>query len=1031
MLRISTFGRLALDDETGPVGGVGSWRPTLAALALLAASGELGVPRERLLSLLWPESAPERARNSLKQLLSALRRTVPDAAIPGTTLLRLDRESVSCDLWEFRSAIARGDLDVAVSLYAGPFLDGFSLPGAVEFERWAEGERVRLAGDLHRALETLAERASAAGDHRTAVTYMRRLAGAEPLDSDVALRLMLALVASGNRAGALQHFDVHAALVQQELECAPDPAVVEYASILRDLPRVAVAGGTSSRPAESRAPTVPSPASRPTDERAGAPTLRLVPSDTTSSASSPTSPAARTAASAQAAFESASSRGVGEPEITIDARPSPEPAAGTLTRRRHRALVGGSVAAGVVLGFAAFALFSRVSRSQNPVVVQSANASIGASSVVAVMPFSVQGRPALAHLGDAMADLLSSRLDGAGALRSVDSRVILRAAQTDAARPIDQRTARSLARRLDARFFVVGSVAEVAGRLRIAAYLFARDGGASPVARADVETVPDSVFAAADDLAARLLAEQLRTPAERLGRAAASTTRSIPALKAFLAGELALREGRLNDAASAYGRATAIDSAFALAHYRASQAAEWTGRDDAVLPSAERALRFADRLSSQDSLLVRAFVEWHRGRLDDAERLYRAEVDDNPDDVEGWFQLGELLFHDNPLRGRSSAEARTPFQRVLALDPVDGEALVHLARIAYTEGRRPEADSLVRRVVALAPEREVLELRAFRAFALGDAQGQKRVTTELLASPGRVPVMTALDVAVHADDLAGVERFGALLTGDERSVDVRGFGHRLLAQTAAARGQWRAAQRELASASRLDSTAALELRAQLAVLPFLPVGRAELASTREALLAWHPTPDESADAIHFKSHLGLHPSLRAYLLGLVSAQLGDTASAASYARELERASDSSARTTIAIARATFAHSLRARIADAAGEPERALDLLRRAEWQPIASDVMIEALDRYYRAELLRRLGRTDEARAWYASMAQRATYELPYLAPSRLALAKLAEARGDGDEARRHYRSFVDAWHSADPELVPLVDEARMKLGH
>jgi tetratricopeptide (TPR) repeat protein len=291
--------------------------------------------------------------------------------------------------------------------------------------------------------------------------------------------------------------------------------------------------------------------------------------------------------------------------------------------------------------------------------------------------------------------------------------------------------------------------------------------------------------------------------------------------------------------------------------------------------------------------------------------------------------------------------------------------------------------------------------------------------------------MTALDVAVHADDLAGVERFGALLTGDERSVDVRGFGHRLLAQTAAARGQWRAAQRELASASRLDSTAALELRAQLAVLPFLPVGRAELASTREALLAWHPTPDESADAIHFKSHLGLHPSLRAYLLGLVSAQLGDTASAASYARELERASDSSARTTIAIARATFAHSLRARIADAAGEPERALDLLRRAEWQPIASDVMIEALDRYYRAELLRRLGRTDEARAWYASMAQRATYELPYLAPSRLALAKLAEARGDGDEARRHYRSFVDAWHSADPELVPLVDEARMKLGH
>jgi tetratricopeptide (TPR) repeat protein len=132
---------------------------------------------------------------------------------------------------------------------------------------------------------------------------------------------------------------------------------------------------------------------------------------------------------------------------------------------------------------------------------------------------------------------------------------------------------------------------------------------------------------------------------------------------------------------------------------------------------------------------------------------------------------------------------------------------------------------------------------------------------------------------------------------------------------------------------------------------------------------------------------------------------------------------------VPLPRPTFARSLRARLADAAGEPERALDLLSRAEWQPIASDVMIEALDRYYRAELLRRLGRADEARGWYASMAQRATYELPFLAPSHLALAKLAESRGDEAEARRHYRSFVDSWHGADPELVPLVDDARARL--
>ena len=89
----------------------------------------------------------------------------------------------------------------------------------------------------------------------------------------------------------------------------------------------------------------------------------------------------------------------------------------------------------------------------------------------------------------------------------------------------------------------------------------------------------------------------------------------------------------------------------------------------------------------------------------------------------------------------------------------------------------------------------------------------------------------------------------------------------------------------------------------------------------------------------------------------------------------------------------------------------------------------IKSLDRYYRAELLRRLGREEEARGWYASMAERATYELVYLAPSRLQLAKLAEARGAKDEARRDYRSVVETWKAADPELAPLVEDARQQL--
>jgi DNA-binding SARP family transcriptional activator/TolB-like protein len=951
MLRISTLGRLALDDESGPVGGAGSWRPTLAALALLAAAGDQGVPRERLLAMLWPESAPEKARNSLKQLLFALRRAVPAPAVSGTAILKLDPASVTSDLWDFRGALARGDLDAAVAAYAGPFLDGFSLPGAVELERWAEGERAVLAEEFHRALSTLAERALAANDHRLAVAHLRRLAAAAPLDSDVAMRLMLALVASGNRAGALQHFEIHSALLRQELDCDPEPAVAEYAASLRELPR-AVAGGSPrlvSAPAASSSAAPPAPP-RPLEPRAASP-LRLVVDD-----------------------EIPPPVAIAEPETGA---PPPVERLGSL-RGRIAAGIAGLVLGALVVVVASWWRGARTSGADAP-------------AVVAVMPFAVQASPALAYLGPGLADLLSTSLDGAGRLRSVDSRVILDAAGTDRGRAVDLRTAVSIARRLDARYYVLGGVVEAGGRLRISAYLYDRSAGESPLAQESVESTPDSVFAAVDALAAKLLVERFRTPGERLSRAAAMSTTSLPALKAYLDGESAFRDGDYARASEAYARAVAADSTFALAHYRLSQAADWAGSDDAVLPSAERAVRFANHLSAQDNLLVRAFVQWRTGRLDDAERLYRTELADHPDDVEGWYQLGTLLFQGNPLRGRDATEARPAFERVLALDPDNADALVHLARIASLEERPAQVDSIVRRVLALGPARDVLELRAFRAFALGDRQGQKRVTTELVASAASVPAVTALEVATYADDLEGTERFGRALAEPRRPREVQGYGHRLLAQTAAARGQWRTAERELAAAAPFDSVAALELRSLLVVLPFLPVQRAELEDVRAALARWQPVENESADDIHWKAHLGLHPALRLYELGLVSARLGDTAAVMDYVRRLESAtSDSVAAGVRRVARETFAHSLRARLADARGRPEDALAELERADWPRIASSFTSEALDRYYRADLLQRLGRSEEARDWYRSIAQRATYELPFLAPARAALARL-----------------------------------------
>ena len=88
-----------------------------------------------------------------------------------------------------------------------------------------------------------------------------------------------------------------------------------------------------------------------------------------------------------------------------------------------------------------------------------------------------------------------------------------------------------------------------------------------------------------------------------------------------------------------------------------------------------------------------------------------------------------------------------------------------------------------------------------------------------------------------------------------------------------------------------------------------------------------------------------------------------------------------------------------------------------------------EALDRFTRAELLRRLGRADEALGWYEAIAQRASYELVYLGPAELAQADLYAARGDHAKAAEHYRRFLALWKDCDPLFHPVVDEARRRL--
>jgi DNA-binding SARP family transcriptional activator/TolB-like protein len=940
--RLRTLGRLALEADSEPIEGASGRPRSLALLAILAGGGDSGVPRDKLLLYLWPESNTQRARNSLHQALHTTRRHLGEDLVQADAItVRLNPSVFSSDLWDFHAALDRGDVEQAVELYQGAFLEGFALPELPEFSRWIEEERAGIARLYSDALEAAAARAAREGRHRDAIERWQALARIDPLSSRPILGLMRAFTDAGNRAAALAHARDYETRVGRELGTAPDQSIADLAAELRQPP-----------PAGESDPVSGSP-----EAAESAPPRRAVP-----------------------------------------------------TRIWKAAVIG--LAVMDLMALTALWLTRRHPPHQP-----------ADPDLVAVFPFTVEGGPKAQYLASGMVDLLTSNLEGAGGLRGVEPQVLLESVARHKTPLRTPAQAREAAAQLGAGRAVLGRVVESGGHLHVRAAVFDHDSGDRPMALATVEGESRDLFDLVDQLTTELLAEGPDVR-DRLARVAATTTDSLDALKRYLTGERELRAGRYVTAQEAFRGAIELDPAFALAYYRLSIASEWAGQDSLARVAADSAAHFAGRLSDHDRLLVKALAARRAGAWADAERLYRRVVDNHPDDVEAHLQLGQLLFQTNPLRGRSAAESRPAFERVLALDPENEEALVHLARIASIEGRREAMDTLMRRLLALGTSTEVLETRAFRAFALGDREAWKRVTRELMDNPPDVPAVTALQVATYLDDVDGAERFAHLLTESRYSHDVRGMAHRLLARVAVARGGWRAARAQLDSAERFDPVAELELRSLLAVLPFLQVPRSERLQIRRRVDAWPARLEAPGEPSHSSGHTGLHPAVRLYRLGLLDASLGDATGALRFADSLQVAGDSAAGLR-ADALRTFARSIRARVAGAAGRPAEALEQLEQSRWDVVESVFEAEALDRYYRAELLFALGRQAEALDWYRTIAERATYELVYVAPARWRQAWLYAQVGDRARAADAYRTVARLWRDADSPLQETAAEA------
>ncbi|MDP9176635.1 MAG: hypothetical protein M3O61_03045 [Gemmatimonadota bacterium] len=975
-----TFGGLAVERDGQLIGGAAGQRKPLALLALLASSGEQGITRDRLALILWPESDTAQSRNLLRQRLFHLKRDllVTDL-LEGTVQLRLNSAVMSSDVAEFERALERDDQRGAATAYAGPFLDGFHLNDAPEFERWSSQQREHFNNKAQRVLRELANQASAAGRHEEAVEWWRRLTMLDPLDSKVALALMQALATAGSTGAALRHAEAHEQLVREEVGIAP-VGVSEMALQLSDEARAAGASYAASWTDASGAKRPKGNSKKPAVAAAAGPT------GTHGSAADPT-------------------------QLQRAANHS-----------RNRLRIAAIPALTVALLSALWFSRSAPSVAASPEINESA---------VAVFPFQVHGADSYDYLREGLPDLLNIRLNGAGPLRSVDPRALAGVAAKDSTLPMNVLRGRDLAHRVGAGQYVLGSVIESGGTLHLVAKLY--DRNAKTIGEAEADGAPTDLAQLVDRLTSRLMASMHSAPGERLQQTAALTTSSFPALKAYLIGEQEFRAARFGAAADAFQRAVKEDSTFALAYYRMAVAAEsapWN--EPATDSAARRAVRFASRLPLRDRDLFSAFLARRRGDHDEAAQRYRIVVGMYPDEVEAWYQLAEIEFHYDTFRGLPLSAARRSYERVLRLRPGDPGALTHLYRIAAREGDRPLIDSLRRSLLRAVPARTSSpEFVTFHGAAMRDTRAIERGLAELSTVADEFVTVTMRHVAMFTLDVHTYGRIAHLLADGKRDIWYRAQGYHALANSHLARGRVREADAALQRQLGFGPDWSIELRGLYASLPFLPPDPLALDSLRKALTDRRAVRPMPPPAVGYEWLFdGWDSRLAPYALGLIALRSGDTASALMHADRLAKSKGLPADSVLL---SVLSRTIRAELMRARGKPAEALQLLGDARpggtLGQLGGAIGSQVYQRYLRAELLRDLGRYQDALRWYQSLVQGSGHEIIYLAPSYLRQAEIYDRLGQARPAIQNYRRFVELWNEGDPAVQPMVAAARTRI--
>lgn len=231
-IQIHMLGTPTVTNSQGVVSLGGRAQALLYYLAATAHHGTASQTRPVLAGLLWSESDEDLARMNLRKTLVDLRKVVGEQMESDYQTITFNCSGCAIDLVDFTQAVQQAatldlaQLQAALDLYQGDFLQGFFLRNAPDFEQWQLGQRTYYRNLAVTGLQTLAQRHAQAHNLEQAINAMRRLLLLEPWHEEAHQSLMRWLAQSGQRSTALAQFDLCRRQLAAELAVEPNAETV-------------------------------------------------------------------------------------------------------------------------------------------------------------------------------------------------------------------------------------------------------------------------------------------------------------------------------------------------------------------------------------------------------------------------------------------------------------------------------------------------------------------------------------------------------------------------------------------------------------------------------------------------------------------------------------------------------------------------------------------------------------------------------------------------------------------------------------